>query len=134
MIVVDSGVWVDYFTGNKTDEATTLNNLLGKRPIGTSELIYAEVLQGFKSDQDFDIAKKLFSLLTELDMVNPIIAVKSAVYSRHLKDIGISIRNTMDIMIATFCIENKYPLLYTSKNFKHFERHLKLQNALHPNG
>ena len=75
-------------------------------------------------------AKKLFALLTEINMVSPRIALKSAEYSRLLRDKGISIRNTLDLMIATYCIENGYPLLYAGRNFMHFENHLGLLNAL----
>jgi predicted nucleic acid-binding protein len=130
MIVVDSGVWSDYFTGKQTCEVESLDVLLGQHPIGTSELIYTDVLKGFAADQDFDIAKKLFALLTELKMVDANIAVKGADYARHLRKLGISIRNTAELIIATYCIENNYPLLYSSPNFTHFENHLNLKNAL----
>lgn len=130
MIVVDSGVWIDYFSGNKTQEVETLDRFLGTKPIGTSEIIYTDVLQGFVTEQDFDIAKKLFSFLTELEMVNPRTAIKSAEHARRLRKIGVSIKNSVELFIATYCIENNYPLLYTSDSYTHFERHLKLQNAM----
>ncbi len=130
MVVVDSGVWIDFFTGNKTPEVISLDAMLGQQPIGTSELIYTVVLEGFMRDRDFDIAKKLFSLLSELKMVTPTLALKSAENSRWLKGHGIVIRNTFELMIATYCIENNYPLLYTSSNYTHFEHHLNLRNGL----
>ena len=131
MIVVDSLVWIDYFNGADTPETDRLHSLLGREPIGTSELIYADVLQGFRKDHDFEVAQKLFALLTELEMVNARLAIKSAEYSRYLKGLGISVRDTIETIVATFCIENKMPLLYRSPNFKHFENHLHLRNALH---
>ena len=130
MIIVDRSVWVDYFVGNKTDQVIKLDQMLGKTPIGTSELIYTDVLRGFVDEKDFDTAKKLFALLTEVNMVSPRIALKSAEYSRLLRDQGTSIRNTLDLMIATYCIENGYPLLYSGRNFVHFENQLGLVNAL----
>ena len=130
MIIVDRGVWADYFVGNKTDQVLKLDQMLGRVQIGTSELIYTDVLRGFVDEKDFDTAKKLFALLTELKMVSPRIALKSAEFSRQLRDMGISVRNTLDLMIATYCIDNGYPLLYTGRNFVHFESHLGLVNAL----
>ena len=58
------------------------------------------------------------------------IALKSAEYSRSLRYKGLSVRNTLDLMVATFCIENNYPLLYTGRSFVHFENHFGLVNAL----
>ncbi len=130
MIVVDSMVWVDYFSGTDTPETNKLDKLLGREPIGTSELIYADVLQGFRKDQDFEIAQKLFALLSELEMVNAKLAIKSAEYSRYLRGMGISVRDTIETLIATYCIENRMPLLYRSANFQHFEQHLHLRNAM----
>ena len=131
MILVDKGVWVDYFTGNKSKQVAKLDSILGNKPIATSALIYTDVLKGFLADKDFDVAKKLFALLIEVNMLSPMIALKSAENARHLRARGISINNTVDLWIATFCIDNKYPLLYKSENFKHFENYLNLRNGLH---
>ncbi|MFA5923199.1 MAG: hypothetical protein WC856_18235 [Methylococcaceae bacterium] len=57
MILVDSSVWIDYFNGNTTIASEKLDNLLGIRPVCTGDLILTEVLQGFKSDEDFTTAK-----------------------------------------------------------------------------
>ena len=130
MIIVDRGVWVDYFTGNKTDQARHLDSLLGKQPIGTSELIYTDVLRGFIDDKDFETAKKLFSLLSEVDMVTPRVALKAAENSRILRGLGVSVRNTMDLLIASYCIDKSYPLLYVGQNYIPFENHLGLINEM----
>jgi hypothetical protein len=130
MIVVDKAVWVDYFTANRTEQVSKLDSLLGEHPVGTSELIYTDVLRGFLEDRDFDIATKLFALLTQLQMVTPGLALKAAQNSRQLRSRGISISSTSDLLTGTFCVENGYPLLYAGKNFVHFEAHLGLTNAM----
>ena len=130
MIVVDSGVWLDYFAGRKTQEVVVLDGVLGKHPVGTSALIYAEVLQKFMDDKDFDTAKKMFSFLSEVQMVTPAIALKSADNARSLKSIGIPVVDINDVIIATYCIETDVPLLYANKNFIHFENHFGLKNVL----
>ena len=130
MIVVDSAVWIDYFIGNKTEHVDILDDLLGKYPIGTSELIYTGVLKGFVLDKDFETAKKLFALLTELTMVTPAIALKSAENARKLRALKISTGNVSELMIGTYCVENDFAMLYKSRNYMHFEKHLSLQNAM----
>ena len=78
MIVVDSSVWIDYFTGNDTPAAERLDALLGEEPIATGDLMIAEVLQGFRTDRDYRQARKLLLSLTVLNMLNTRIALKSA--------------------------------------------------------
>ncbi len=52
MILVDSGVWIDYFSGNGSPETDFLDDALGVRAISTGDLILTEVLQGFRYDKD----------------------------------------------------------------------------------
>jgi len=90
MIMVDSSVWIDYFSGKDTSGAEKLDSLLGDTTI----------------------------------------ALKSAANFRTLRKKGITVRKTIDTIIATYCIENKLPLLHSDKDFQPFHQHLKLKNAL----
>lgn len=130
MIVVDSSVWIDYFTGRKTAETDKLDSLLGEEPIATGDLILAEVLQGFRSDKDFRKAKALLTSLSIVNMVGADIALKSAMNFRALRKKGVTVRKTIDSIIATYCIENKLPLLHSDKDFQPFHKYLKLKSAL----
>ncbi len=58
MILVDSSVWIDYFNGQPTLETHKLDTLLGVEPLGIGDLILTEVLRGFRSDTDYQTAKK----------------------------------------------------------------------------
>ncbi len=130
MIFVDSSVWIDYFNGKNTPEVEKLDSLLGDEPLSTGDLILAEVLQGFRSDKDYKTAKGLLTSLTIFNMLDTNIAIKSADNFRLLRKKGITVRKTVDTIIATFCIQNKLSLLHSDKDFRPFHKHLRLKNAL----
>lgn len=117
MIFVDSSVWIDFFNGADTAPVRTLDASLGADVVATGDLIVAEVLQGFRQDNDFNLARKALSCLPLFFMVGPQIAVASARNYRRVRAEGITIRKTMDMLIATFCIENTLPLLHADKDF-----------------
>jgi len=129
MIVVDSSVWIDYFTGKITSSAEKLDSLLGNELIAIGDLIFVEVLQGFRTDKNFRKAKQLLLSLTVVNMLDTAIALKSAANFRALRKKGITVRKTIDAIIATYCIENKLPLLHSDKDFQPFHEHIKLKNA-----
>jgi predicted nucleic acid-binding protein len=130
VIVVDSSVWIDYFTGKDTPGAERLDSLLGEELIATGDLMIAEVLQGFRTDRDYRQARKLLLSLTVLNMLNTMIALKSAANFRALRKKGITVRKTIDAIIATYCIENRLPLLHSDRDFQPFHQHLKLKTVL----
>jgi hypothetical protein len=130
MIMVDSSVWIDYFSGKDTSGAEKLDSLLGDELIAIGDLILVEVLQGFRTDKDFRQAKQLLLSLTVVNILDTTIALKSAANFRTLRKKGIIVRKTIDTIIATYCIENNLPLLHSDKDFQPFHQHLKLKNAL----
>ena len=127
MILVDSSVWIDYFNGNTTIASEKLDSLLGVRPVCTGDLILTEVLQGFKSDSDFTTAKSLMCALPVHNMAGYEISLKSVDNFRLLRKNGITVRKTIDALIATYCIENQLILLHSDKSFQPFRQHLGLQ-------
>lgn len=129
MILVDSSVWIDFFNGAENDETDKLNEILGLEEVVIGDLILAEVLQGFRSDKDYKAAKDVLISLTVHDLIGKEMAVKSANNFRKLRKKGITIRKTADVIIATYCIENKIPLLFTDKDFAPFVKHLRLRSA-----
>lgn len=127
MILVDSSVWIDYFNGAETLATKKLDSLLGVQPICTGDLILAEVLQGFRQEQDYQTAKTLLCSLPVHAMLGVALSLKSAENFRTLRKQGITIRKTIDTMIATFCIENDFSLLHSDKDFQPFQQLLGLQ-------
>lgn len=129
MILVDSSVWIDYFNGTETLATKKLDSLLGVQPVCIGDLILAEVLQGFRQDTDYQAAKNLLCTLPIHSMVGTDISIKSAENFRALRKQGITIRKTIDTLIATYCIETDLTLLHSDKDFQPFQQYLGLQTA-----
>lgn len=130
MILVDSRVWVDYFNGVRSRETDFLDATLGVEPVAIGDLILAEVLQGFRSDADYQIAKSVLLGLTVFELVGQDLAVRAADNYRTLRRRGVTVRKTVDCIIATFCIERRLPLLYSDRDFEPFAKRLGLVSAL----
>jgi len=130
MIIVDSSVWVDYFNGRDTPETTRLDDLLGVEPLAIGDLILTEVLQGFRTDADHATAKELLLSLTVFEMLGVTRALRSAERFRTLRKRGLTIRKTVDVIIATYCIEEDHPLLFSNRDFLPFVKHFGLRKAL----
>jgi len=129
VIVVDSSVWIDYFVGVENAQTSALHARLGNQPVAAGDIILAEVLQGFRKDKDFKNARVLFESVKIYEMLGADMAVKSAKNFRQLRKKGITIRKTVDVIIATYCIEEKIPLLYSDRDFEPFVKHLGLLEA-----
>jgi predicted nucleic acid-binding protein len=129
VIVVDSSIWIDYFTGKDTPGAEKLDSLLGEDLVAIGDLMLTEVLQGFRADKDYRKAKKLLLSLAVLNILDTDIALKSAVNFRKLRQKGITVRKTIDAIIATYCIENDLPLLHSDRDFHPFHEHLNLRRC-----
>jgi predicted nucleic acid-binding protein len=127
VILVDSSVWIDYFNGVHGKEVELLDRLLGKEPMAIGDVILTEVLQGFDSDQDFDLAKRLLETLVLVEVAGQDVAVQAAMNLRALRKRGITVRKTIDTMIATRCIESGLTLLHRDRDFEPFEKHLGLR-------
>ena len=129
MILVDSSVWIDYFNGAGTPEADKLDLLLGAEPLAIGDLILTEVLQGFHKDRDFSNARNLLTSLTVVELGGRDIAIQAARNFRALRKLGVTVRKTIDTVIATRCIESGYDLLHSDRDFDPFVQHLGLRAA-----
>ncbi len=130
MILVDSSVWIDYFRGTQSPQTEKLDGLLNCEPIAVGDLILTEVLQGFGSERDFNEAKRLLTSLLIVEIGGQDIAIQAARNFRILRGQGITIRKTIDTIIATRCIESGFILLYSDPDFDPFVQHLGLRSAL----
>lgn len=127
MIVVDSSVWIDHFNGTATRETEILDTLLGVEPIVIGGLILAEVLQGFRNDRDFRRARAALDTLIFEPMTGRDVALASARNFRALRARGITVRKTIDMLIATFCMERGHLLLHSDRDFDPIAEHLGLE-------
>jgi len=130
MIVVDSSVWIDYFNGKSTRRTNLLDSLLGGELIVIGDVILTEVLQGFQEDKDFKKARELLDSLIFREMLGKELAIKSAENYRFMRRKGVTVRKTIDVIIATFCISNNLPLLHSDRDFTPMEKHLGLKVVL----
>ena len=127
MILVDSSVWIAYFNGQVTWQTNMLDNLLSNVPIIMGDLIFIEILQGFRSDNDYEKAKSYLSILPFHKIGGYQVAINSAQNYRTLRKKGITIRKTIDIIIGTFCILKDLSLLHDDRDFNPMVDHLSLK-------
>ena len=130
MILVDSSVWIDYFRGTQTPQTEKLDGLLSREPVAVGDLILTEVLQGFGSERDFNEARRLLTSLLVVELGGREIAIQAARNFRILRAQGVTIRKTIDTVIATRCIESGFTLLHSDRDFDPFVQHLGLRSAL----
>ncbi|MCT0216872.1 PIN domain nuclease [Synechococcus sp. CS-1330] len=129
MIVVDSSVWIDFFNGVSTPEVDRLDALLGVTPLAIGDLILVEVMQGFRNERDVATARQLFRSLALLPLLGGSNPWKAAENYRQLRRKGITVRKTIDGIIATACIEANLPLLFSDRDFQPYVEHLGLVAA-----
>ncbi len=127
MIVVDTSVWIDYVNGIISPQTDILDNLLREQRIVTGDLVITEFLQGFKNEKEYQQAKQLMDSLEYFDFVGKTLAIKAAQNFRKLRRNGITIRKTIDVLIATFCIEHHMPLLHSDHDYDLMEKIIGLQ-------
>jgi predicted nucleic acid-binding protein len=120
MILVDSSVWIDNFGGAKSPATDHLDALLGVEPLVTGDLILAEVLQGFAADRDFRAARSLLESFEVVPLAGREVCLEAARNFRALRRKGVTIRKTIDTIIATCCIRNGYVLLHDDRDFDAF--------------
>ncbi|MEQ6332069.1 PIN domain nuclease [Sphingobium sp. MK2] len=130
MILVDSSVWIDYFRGIATPQADRLDSLLGREPLLVSDLILAEILQGISADREFDRVRRLLLTMDVIIIGGTEVAIDAARHFRHLRALGITVRKTIDTLIASRCIRDGHALLFSDRDFDPFVAHLGLRTAM----
>lgn len=127
MILVDTSVWIDFLRGTSTPEAEKLDLLLGTVSLAIGDLILTEVLQGCDTTREFNQVRKLLATFPLISLGGPDVALEAAKNFRKLRALGITVRKTIDTVIATRCILNGHELLHNDRDFDAFEQHLGLR-------
>jgi len=130
VILVDTSVWIDYFNGRENKLTNILDSALLDGTVAIGDIILLEILQGFRDDKDYNRAKTTLATLDLHEMFGRKMVGKCANNYRYLRKKEVTVRKTNDIIIATFCIENRFPLLFSDKDFIPFIKYLKLTSAL----
>lgn len=129
MIVVDSSVWIDFLSGRNGAHVRQLRAILGVDEIVIGDLMLCEVLQGLASEHAAEEVERLLRRFEIVTMVGDSIAVAAARNFRLLRGRGITIRKTIDLLIGTWCIQNRIPLLHHDRDFYPMARHLGLREV-----
>ena len=129
MIVVDSSVWIDFLNGRKALHVERLRAILGNEEIIVGDLMLCEVLQGLDGEREARQVESLLRRFEIVPMAGEAIAVRAARHFRSLRRRGITVRKTIDLLIGTWCIENRRPLLHNDGDFRPMARYLGLIEA-----
>jgi len=130
VILVDTSVWIDYLNGVHSTHADSLDSGIIEGTVAMGDLIFLEILQGIRDDREYRTTKQTLLTLDRVEMLGPGMPEKCAENYRSLRKKGITIRKTTDVIIATFCIEQRMPLLFTDRDFIPFVDHLGLLSVL----
>ena len=133
MLVVDSGVWIDFFNGADAPAVDMLEELLGHGVVRlvVPDLVLFEVLRGFRHEHDYREARRLMGSLSIEAAGGAELAESAAQHYRSLRARGVTVRSAVDVMVAAFCIDNDYALLHSDRDFEAFEVHRGLRGWRH---
>jgi len=127
MIIADTSVWIDYVRGVESEQTDFLDYELLHDRVATGDIIIVEFLQGFREEKDLKTAKKIMDRLEYYDFLGKEMAIVSAENYRKLRKNGVTVRKTIDVIIATFCIEKGFELLHNDRDFDPMEKYLGLK-------
>jgi len=126
MILADSSIWIDFFNDTNNEKVDALVEYLSRERVISADLVVTEVLQGFRKDSDFLTAVDIFNSIPFHSVLGKEIALKSAENFRLLRKKGITIRKTVDMILATYCIENNISLIQNDRDFEMIASELDL--------
>lgn len=127
MILVDGSVWIEYFQNPPSTVAEQVYQALEDDFVVIGDLIHCEVLQGVKTAKMRSHIDELFSGLNQMPLAGFAIAQRAAKHHRDLREKGITVRKTIDCIIATFYIKNDIALIHADRDFEPFERYFGLR-------
>jgi len=133
VLVVDSSVWIDFFNDADHPAVDLLQGLLdhGEVRIVVPDLVLFEVLRGFRLESDLRQARRLLESLSIEATGGAELALSAVQHYRSLRAQGFTLRSAIDVLIATYCIENDYALLHRDRDFHAFEALRGLRGWIH---
>ena len=129
MILVDSSVWIDQLRGNATQATAKLEAAVAREPVLIGDLILLEVLQGARNEAHAARIERALRQYTVVPLLGADLAAQAARNFRKLRELGVTVRKTADIIIGTFCIEYRHTLLHDDRDFAPMQKHLGLKVA-----
>ncbi len=129
MILVDSSVWIAHLRGYTTPATLKLQAVAARETLLVGDLILLEILQGARNEVHAARIERALRQYTIVPLLGDDLASRAARNYRRLRQLGITIRKTADIIIGTFCIERRHALLHEDRDFAPMEEHLGLKAA-----
>jgi predicted nucleic acid-binding protein len=126
MLIVDTSVWVDYFREPRSGHAQRFDDVLGREEVVLGDLILTEILQGLREGRQLRLVEAALAAFRVVVLCGPEMAPRAAANFRALRRQGITVRGTIDVIIATWCMENDVALLHNDRDFDAMERVLGL--------
>jgi predicted nucleic acid-binding protein len=127
-LVADTGVWIDFYRNSTSLQANILEDAIRKDRVLVPDLVLAEVLRGVASDKAATAVERQFEDFTLVQITSKPLAITAARNYRYLRSVGVTVRGTIDMLIGTWCIENKVPLLHNDRDYASMEKHLGLMS------
>jgi hypothetical protein len=127
VILVDSSVWIAQLKGRTTPATAKLEEAVAREPLLIGDLILLEVLQGARNEVDAARIERALRQYAIAPLLGAGLASQAARNYRRLRDLGITVRKTADIIIGTFCIEHRHTLLHDDRDFAPMQKHLGLK-------
>lgn len=131
MVIVDTSVMIDYLAGRTNPHTHWLNLQIPSQRIGITSMVQMEVLQGIRDDRRWESTIELLNIFEIFETGSSELALAAAQNFRVLRKTGITIHTSIDCLIATFCMQERYELLHNDRDFDAFEEHLGLR-VIHP--
>ena len=125
--MVDTSAWIEFFNDGDPSVVTLVDQALREELVVIGDLVYCEIMQGLHNPQERRMIAEILLALPRFDLVGFHLAEKSAKNYRHLRSRGLTIRKTIDVLIATFCIEYEMELIHHDRDFTHFASALGLR-------
>jgi predicted nucleic acid-binding protein len=127
VILVDSSVWIDYFRGRTTAQTDLLEGLLDSQEVAIGDLNFTEVLQGCRIEKEFNEVRRLLGRFDLVVLGGEEVVVPAARDYLKLRQLGVTVRGTIDVALATRCIVSGHRLLHSNRDFDAFEKYLGLK-------
>lgn len=127
MILVDSSVWIAHLRGRTTPATVKLEAAAAREPLLVGDLILLEVLQGARDEVQVTRIERALRQYAIVPLLGADLAVRAARNYRRLRDLGITVRKTADVIIGTYCIEHRHALLHDDRDFAPMQKHLGLE-------
>jgi predicted nucleic acid-binding protein len=119
MMTVDSSVWIDYLKGTQTSQTKQLDAMLGDSSLDVVilDVVLMEVLRGIRSDHEYKNTKEALTALPVQPAGGEKIAIGAAQIYRKLRRDGQTVRSSVDLLVAAWCLHNDADLLHNDRDF-----------------